>query len=184
MMEIDQAKVTLDEDGSSLIIRAMQAADLPALEWEGAFTHFRVLYQLAYERMLKGHAICWIADIPEQSLVGQVFVLLKSRGNRKVADGRKKARIHSFRVRPEHQNRGIGARLMAHAESDLQARAFRSISLMVAKDNPGGLRFYERMAYEIVGEDDGYWNYVDHMGKRRDVYEPSWIMRKFLGPLE
>ena len=179
-MEIDQKKFRLDEDCSPLTIRAMLAADLPALEWEGVFTHFRGLYQLAYERMLIGNAICWLADIPEQSVVGQVFVLLKAKGNRKVADGRNKARIYSFRVRPEHQNGGIGTRLMAHAEVDLLARGFSSVSLMVAKDNPGGLRFYERMAYEIIGEDDGYWNYVDHMGRRQDVHEPSWIMRKFL----
>ena len=177
-MEIDQEKYHLDEAGSPLIIRAMQAADLPTLEWEGAFTHFRELYKLAYERMQKGNAICWLADIPQQSVVGQVFVLLYSRGNRKVADGRRRARIHSFRVRPKFQNGGIGTRLMAHSEGDLQARGFTSVSLMVAKDNLGGLRFYDRIGYETIGEDDGHWNYVDHLGKQKDVYEPSWIMQK------
>lgn len=183
-MEIDARKHHVDADGGSIMIREMRAADLPVLEWEGAFTHYRLLYQLAYDRMLKGNAICWLADIPEQSVVGQVFVLLFSRGNRKIADGRNRARIHSFRVRPAHQNGGIGTRLMAHAETDLQARGFSSLSLMVAKDNPGGLRFYERIGYEKVGEDEGYWNYVDHLGNQRDVYEPSWIMRKSIGRAE
>ena len=177
-MEIDARKHSVHADGRSIMVRKMRAADLPLLEWEGAFTHYRVLYQLAYDRMLKGYAICWLADFPEQSVVGQVFVLLFARGNRKIADGRSRARIHSFRVRPEHQNGGIGTRLMEHAEADLKARGFSSVSLMVAKDNPGGLRFYERIGYEKVGEDEGYWNYVDHLGKQQDVVEPSWIMRK------
>ncbi len=161
-------------------IRELVMADLIALEWEGEFTHFRSLYQLAFQRALKGHAKLWIAEIEDKEVVGQVFVLLNSEGNRKIADGRKRARIHSFRVRPEYRNQGVGSNLMAYAERDLQNRKFSKVSLMVAKDNFGALRFYDRIGYESVGSDEGFWSYIDHLGQKQNVHEPSWIMRKSL----
>lgn len=163
-----------------VIIRELIQEDLSALEWEGAFTHFRRLYQLAFRRALKGRAKLWLAEIKDLGVIGQVFVLLESEGNRKVADGRTRARIHSFRVRPEYRNEGVGTQLMAHAESDLQLRRYSLVSLLVAKDNSGGLRFYERIGYKKKGSDEGFWSYLDHMGHHQDVHEPSWKMRKYL----
>ena len=161
-------------------IRQLEVDDLPRLEWEGAFSHFRRLYEMAYWRSLKGNAVLWVADLPEKKVVGQLFVLLKSEHDRKVADGRTRAFVHSFRVRPECRGAGIGSVLLRHAEKDLIERRFRWVALNVARDNAGAIRFYERAAYERVGKEAGRWSYVDHLGQERHVHEPSWRMQKDL----
>ena len=165
---------------AELRIRLLEKADLPRLEWEGAFSHFRRLYEMAYWRSLKGNAALWVADLPEKRVVGQLFVLLKSEHDNRVADGRTRAFVHSFRVRPEYRDEGIGSLLLRHAEDDLMERQFRWVALNVARDNPGAIRFYERAAYERVGKEAGRWSYVDHLGQERHVHEPSWRMLKDL----
>jgi len=45
-------------------IRPLAEADLPALEWDGEFTHFRRVYARAYERSRRGHALLWVAARP------------------------------------------------------------------------------------------------------------------------
>ena len=160
-------------------IRLAREADLPRLEWEGEYTHFRRLFAMAYQRAVQGRALLWLLE-QEQRLIGQVFVLLKSHADRRIADGRRKAFIHSFRVRPELRNQGLGGQLMQHAECDLLERGFHRVTLNVARDNPDALRFYERIGYERVAREEGFWSYVDHLGRRQDVHEPSWRMRKRL----
>ena len=36
------------------IIRMAERSDLPALEWDGEFSHFRIIYANAFTRMLQG----------------------------------------------------------------------------------------------------------------------------------
>ena len=166
---------------SEVLIRPMHTADLPALEWEGAYTHFRRLYKLAYRRALKGNAVLWVAELPGEQLLGQLFVLLHSEVDSSVADGNGQAFIHSFRVRPEYRGRGLGSRILANAEADLLRRGFRWASLNVAVDNLLAIRFYERAGYQRRKRDEGFWSYIDHRGVQQDVHEPSWCMRKRLG---
>ena len=165
---------------ASLRLRPLEAADLPGLEWEGAYTHFRRVYAQAYARAEAGQARLWVAALEDNYLLGQVFVLLHNRDNPEVADGRRRAFIHSFRVRPEYRGVGLGTRLLAHAEADLGAAGFTSASLNVARDNPGALRFYRRHGYRRLSANEGRWSYEDHRGHLRTVHEPSWRMRKDL----
>ncbi len=166
-------------EGAPPSIRLVKQSDLRRLEWEGEYTHFRRLYEQAYKRAEVGRALLWVLD-RRQRLIGQVFVLLKSEVDRKLADGRKRAFVHSFRVREAYRNRGLGGQLMQHAEADLIARNFRWVTLNVARDNLAAIRFYERTGYEKVARDEGLWSYIDHLGRRHDVHEPSWRMRKDL----
>jgi ribosomal protein S18 acetylase RimI-like enzyme len=169
-----QSAPWLDE----VIIRPLAESDLPALEWEGAYTHFRRVYAQIYQRAVAGRACLWLAQDAEGLVLGQLFVLLRSLADDAIADGQTRAFIHSFRVRPEYRRRGLGSRLLAHAEGDLMARGFEQVSLHVARDNAGGLRFYQRHGYQQVGASDGRWSYEDHEGRTRQMYEPSWRMRK------
>ena len=41
-------------EGTEVKIRFMQESDLPALEWDGEFTHFRLIYESVYRRMKRG----------------------------------------------------------------------------------------------------------------------------------
>lgn len=163
-------------------IRPLGRADAEAIEWDGEFSHFRRLYTRSFERAESGQAVLWGVDDPQGNLVGQVFVLLLNDVDPQLADGRRRAFIHSFRVRPLHRNRGLGGWLLGFAEEDLQARGFCWVSLNVARDNPGAQRLYERLGYRKRQAVSGYWSYTDHQGVQRQLHEPGWRMEKQLAP--
>ena len=169
---------------AEVLIRPLSEADLLTLEWEGRYTRFRRLYRLAYRRAQRGNAVLWVADVPKKKVLGQLFVLLRSEVDAQVADGKDKAFIHSFRVRPAYRNAGLGRRLLENAETDLLRRGFGTVSLNAALDNSAAIRFYERAGYERYGLDEGHWSYLDHLGRKRDVDEPSWKMRKYLNRVQ
>lgn len=161
-------------------IRAVAAVDLHSLEWEGSYVHFRQVYAAAFKRSERGQAALWVAKDLAGLQVGQIFVMLKSDFDFEIADGRERAFIHSFRVRPEHRGRGLGSYMLAFAEEDLRRRGFSIVSLNVANDNPGALRLYERNEYRRAFPVSGDWSYIDHLGQERHVHEPGWRMVKNL----
>lgn len=164
---------------SAVDIRLATYEDLPALEWEGAYIHFRRVYARAFERAQQGEALLWLAEGAGR-LLGQLFVLLKSDVDPQVADGRLCAFVHSFRVRPELRGGGLGSRLLAHAELDLCQRGFNRTYLHVARENTEAIRFYRRHGYRSIIPVSGDWSYEDHLGQIRSVHEPGWRMVKKL----
>jgi len=165
---------------AEISIRQVSQADLPALEWEGVYIHFRRVYARAFQRAQLGNALLWVAERDPGVLIAQLFVLLKSESDPSVADGRQRAFIHSFRVRPEYRRRGLGACLLKHTEQDLLDRGYRWAYLHVADENPAASRFYERSGYHRLSTIDGDWSYEDHLGVERHVHEPGWRMAKEL----
>lgn len=161
-------------------IRQLRAADLPALEWEGAYTHFRRVYARAHERARRGEAVLWVAEDEAARLVGQIFVLLLSHTDPSLADGRQHAFIHSFRVRPECRRAGLGSRLLNVAEADLVQRGFSTVFLNVSLENEDAIRLYQRRGYRRLHTVSGDWSYEDHLGGLRQVHEPGWRMGKEL----
>jgi ribosomal protein S18 acetylase RimI-like enzyme len=160
-------------------IRQATKDDLPSLEWNGEYTHFRRLYMDTYTWVQQGKAIIWIAELNGRGLIGQCFVSLK--GNRQeLADGTTRAYIYGFRVQPLFRNQGVGTMIMHTIEHDLKQRRFQQVTLNVGKDNQAARRFYERLRYKVIGPDPGWWSYIDDKGKRRDVHEPAWRMIKDL----
>ncbi|MBP8857971.1 MAG: hypothetical protein KBG60_08115, partial [Anaerolineaceae bacterium] len=59
---------------SQLVIRPLEESDLPALEWNGEFKHFRKVYENAYRRMQTGKLAAWVVTLPEEGVIGQIFV--------------------------------------------------------------------------------------------------------------
>jgi ribosomal protein S18 acetylase RimI-like enzyme len=57
-------------------------------------------------------------------------------------------------VDPDHQGRGIGSALMAHAEALLLERGCPKLNISVRAGNLGVIGFYERRGYRL--EDDSY----------------------------
>lgn len=160
-------------------IRLATQADLPFMEWEGEYTHFRRVYARAWQRAERGDALLWVAERNDR-LVGQLFVLLRSEYDPESADGQNRGFIHSFRVRSELRGLGLGSRLLFAAESDLVARGFQWAYLHVAHDNPDGIRLYERHGYQRIIPVKGEWVYEDHLGREQRVSEPGWRMAKLL----
>jgi len=162
---------------SQVEIRLLVRQDLPALEWDGEYTHFRRLYRDIYQGFCKGKALMWVADLHGVGIIGQVFVHLQS-ARRELADGVTRAYVYGFRVRSRYRDFGIGTRLLQTIENDLAMRRFSWITLNVARQNVDARRFYERYGFFIVAPEPGRWSYLDEQGRRREVNEPAWRMEK------
>lgn len=164
---------------AQLIIRCAEKADLIALEWDGEYSHFRRLFADTYQQCKLGLAKIWIAEADQTGLIGQLMVSLK--GNRpELADGKTRAYVFGFRVRPAYRNRGLGGMMMQIVEKDLWKNGYQFVTLNVARTNQAARRFYERSGYIVVGDEPGNWSYVDHCGQQHDVHEPAWRMEKRL----
>jgi ribosomal protein S18 acetylase RimI-like enzyme len=172
---------TLEEEAllSRVEIRLVNRRDLPALEWDGEYAHFRRLYREVYQSASQGQALMWMANLAPTGIVGQVFVQLNS-ARKELADGAKRAYVYGFRVRPTYQNKGIGSMLLSTIEGDLLERNFKWVTLNVGRQNTKALRFYERHGYRIVASESGDWSYLDEQNQRHEVHEPAWRMQKHI----
>lgn len=170
---------TDSEIAESIIIRPLLNTDLPALEWDGEYLHFRNVFADVYKKVEKGTVKAWVAVSQDGRMIGQVFLQLSSE-RRELADGWNRGYLYSLRVRPFRQNQGVGSRLMDVVEDDLRKIGFTRVTLNVARDNQGAIRLYSRLGYQIVAEEPGVWSYPDHEGVWRTVTEPSWRMEKRL----
>jgi ribosomal protein S18 acetylase RimI-like enzyme len=160
-----------------IIIRRAVKRDLPSLEWEGEFSHFRHMFAEAYRLQELGDVLMWVIELPEFGLIGQLFIQLY--GPEQIQTTKiKYAYIYGFRIRPDYRGLGIGSRLLKTVESDLVRRGFKRISLNVARDNDDARRLYEKQGYQVVAPEPGVWSYLDHEGHRRFVNEPAWRMEK------
>ncbi len=164
---------------TGISIRPLGLGDLKDLEWGGEYKHFRLIYQNTYRRCLEGKALSWVAVHNFKGLIGQVFVQLEC-DRLELADGKDRAYMFSFRVKPDYRNQGLGTQMLAVLEADIAGRGFRVMTLNVARENSGALRLYGRNGYIVVASDPGRWSYPDEKGCWREVEEPSWRMEKKL----
>jgi ribosomal protein S18 acetylase RimI-like enzyme len=160
-----------------ITIRYATYQDLPALEWEGEFAHFRHVFAEAYRLKELGEVIIWIAELIDFGILGQLFIQLYG-PHQLQSNSNRYAYIYGFRVRPLYRGNGIGSRLLRKAEDDLVERGFERITLNVARDNNSARRLYERFGYQVVAPEPGIWSYLDDQGRRRFVNEPAWRMEK------
>ena len=162
-----------------LKIRPMVASDLPLLEWDGEYRHFRKVYADAYKRYMNGLSVLWVAELEGQDLIGQAFVQLTC-DRPELANGIDRAYLYSLRVRPSFRGAGVGSKIMESAEEDLMDREFRTITLNVARDNLRAQSLYFRRGYRIIAPEPGRWSYQDDHGEWQHVVEPAWRMEKSL----
>jgi ribosomal protein S18 acetylase RimI-like enzyme len=165
-------------EGLAFNIREGREEDLPALEWEGAYSHFRGVYKHAMLEARHGRRMLLVAEVDEQ-VVGQIFIQFNYY-RAELDDGIPSGYLHAFRVRPEHRSQGIGTQLLRSAEDALRERGLDRAVVAVAKENKGALRLYRRLGYHILVEDPGIWSYVDHNGRLQHVHEPSYLFGKLL----
>lgn len=166
---------------TAIHIRALEKQDLPDLEWDGAYTHYRKLFQIAFNRLKARKGLAWLVELPQQGLIGQVFIQLIC--NRpELADGSTRAYLYSFRVKPAFRGKGVGKALLHFCEQDLINRKMHYVTLNVAKDNKDAIKLYLSRGYEIVAPEPGIWQYQDHYGVWHQVIEPAWRMEKRLVP--
>ncbi|MDX2159785.1 MAG: GNAT family N-acetyltransferase [bacterium] len=175
----DSAELLSDRpagDGFTLTLhlrfRAARLDDLPKLEWYGQYAHFRNLFRKTFREQQKGRRLMLIAEC-NQFPVGHIFM---QTGSEKPYC----TYFYSFRVMEHFRGCGIGTRLIQEAETIALTYGYRRAAIAAAKDNPGARRLYERMGYQVMGEDAGRWSYVDHENRVRHVHEPCWVLEKSL----
>ena len=164
---------------AQVIVRPITEEDLPELEWDGEFTHFRRVFAEAYHRMQRGYTLMWAAELPGAGIIGQVFIQFVC-DRPELADGVERAYLYSFRVRSHYRSQGIGSRVMDVVEEDLRRRGFHYVTLNVARDNPRAQHLYLRRGYHVTAPEPGIWSYPDHLGVWHQVVEPAWRMEKEL----
>ena len=164
---------------SQLEIRLGEEEDLPALECNGGYIHFRGLYRQVYQNDCEGKACIWVAELEEKGIIGQVFVQFTS-GRKEMADGGTRAYLYGFRVQLAYRGSGVGTELLRRVEQDLRERHFSWVTLNVSRQNLEAQRFYQRYGYQIVAAETGRWSYLDHLGKQCEADEPAWRMQKRL----
>ena len=173
-----EAKTTTPQPQDQVSIRPLREEDLPDLEWDGEYVHFRNLYRRAYEEMLSGSRVMLVAvEGSSGGIVGQIFIQYSS-GDPRFADGRTRGYLYALRVKPAYQNRGIGRQLIHAAEDNLRQKGMRVATIGVAKTNIRAQRLYARLGYHVLGEDAGRWTYLDEQDNLREVNEPSWLMER------
>ncbi len=166
-------------DPQPVTLRIARRVDLPALECDCQYTHYRRLFADAFQRQQNGETILWLAVLPSGGIIGQAFVQLNG-ARPELADGWERAYVYSVRVQAPYRNRGVGAQIMTTVEDDLRQRGFSQVTLTVGKHNLAARRLYERLGYAVIADEDGDWSYLDHRGKRQFVHEPAWRMEKWL----
>jgi len=159
-------------------IRLATEADLPKLEWDGRYRHFRDLFHRTFEEQRVGRRLMLVADVDGYP-VGQVFVQLTS-SDHVFADGRQRGYLYSLRVKEPFQRQGLGTRLIQAAEAALRQRGYSWAVIAAAKENPSARRLYERLGYRVFTEDPGHWQYTDTEGVVHTVVEPCWVLEKRL----
>ena len=159
-------------------IRNADERDLLALEWDGEYTRFRRLYREAMHETRRDKRAILVAEVGDL-VVGQLFVNYHSTW-RKSFFGQRTGYLHSFRVKPDFRNQGVGRNLIAQAESMLVQRGFNRAVISVAQTNEAALRLYQSLGYERFREDPGRWSFMDHDSQIHRVIEPAFILRKSL----
>ncbi|MEA4811268.1 MAG: GNAT family N-acetyltransferase [Anaerolineaceae bacterium] len=178
MISSDSAEFTTPA-GEKIFLKPLTQAELPGLEWDGQYIHFRKLYAQHFASTLSGTTRIWGATDSTGKVIGQVFILLYAK-DKELADGQHRAYLFSFRVREEWRNQGIGSFIMDFAEEYLGSRGFSWLRLNVAQNNLKAIALYKKRGYQIIGEEAGNWRYQDHNNVWQNVHEPAWQMIKAL----
>ena len=172
------SKPTIDQKWlNNINIRPIKKTDLPGLEWDGEYVHFRRVYSDAYQRVLGGLSLIWILELRGVGIIGQIFIQLNC-DRPELADGKEKAYMYAFRIKEAYRDQGLGTLMLETIQEDLIKRGYKSLTLNVAKENNRAQLLYERLGFIITSDEPGIWSYPDEKGIWQQVHEPAWRMEK------
>ncbi len=152
-----------------LILRAATERDLLGLL---SVKPDETLHRERLARQERGEAVYLVAGDALHPVLG--FVLLKWHGD---AHHDAHPVLEDLLVRPEYRSRGVGTRLLLHAEALCRERGLAHVGLGVnSADNPRACALYQRLGYRDTGEPPQYDVYasIDETGQRH-LYEDCCI---------
>jgi len=134
-------------------IRPARPNDIPQLlalirrywDFEGIEGFAALRIELVLKELLAVPAVrgaIWVAE-SQGTLSGYLIVVLVMSVEHQGLMGE----IDEFFVSPESRSQGVGARLLAAAETDLARRGCVRLQLQLARGNPRARAFYERHGY-------------------------------------
>lgn len=132
-----------------LRIRSVEERDLPALA---------AIEERAFEPLWQ-HSEWGLSLARQQSLSFDV-ALLDERpvGFQLSSATRRGAHLSRITIDTEHQNRGIGSALLAHALEGYRRQGISTVTLNTQADNVASQRLYERFGFEQSGEHFPIWS--------------------------
>lgn len=157
--------------------RLARADDLLRLEWFGQYAHLRNVLAHGFNEQKRGIRALIVAEM-NNFPVGLIAIHLQR--SEWLHPGKRRAYFYSLRVLDMLRGQGIGTHLLCTAEAHAARQGCVRASIAAAKTNPDARRLYEKQGYVMVAEDAGKWSYTDHLGKRQQVEEPSWVLEKDL----
>jgi GNAT superfamily N-acetyltransferase len=156
------------------VLRLCRCDDLRRLEWFGAFTVHRQIIAETFAMQERGEGLMLVCDV-RGFPVGQVWIKFSHAQP-------KTARLWALRVMEPYQSRGIGERLIRHAETILAERQFCLCEIGVYKENTWPQRLYERLGYRLSHALTEPFTYVTPSGEIRREIADQWILCKCLSP--
>jgi myo-inositol-1-phosphate synthase len=152
-------------------IRACREADLPQLEWFGAFTHHRTIIREAFELQRLGEVVMLVAEAGGFP-IAQAWLDLRPRLETSFP------MVWAVRVLEPFQGAGVGTRLMAALEEEAAALGFHGLELGVEQDNGRARAFYERLGWRVTGERRETYGYATPDGEGVSHELCEWVMAK------
>jgi ribosomal protein S18 acetylase RimI-like enzyme len=141
----------LTSSPASAHVRPATPRDLDALVAleQRAFSGDRMSRAQYRRHLASPSAAVLVAGAPGNDLLGSALVFFRH--------GTTLARLYSIATAPAARGRGIGANLLAAAETAARARGCRALRLEVRVDNAAAIALYERAGYRRMGGYTGYY---------------------------
>ncbi|HVJ34165.1 MAG TPA: GNAT family N-acetyltransferase [Terriglobia bacterium] len=154
-------------DESQITLRRAEPADAPAIValTRAAYAKWVPLLGREPKPMAADYAVA-VRD----HLVDLLFVAAKLAALIEMIPQPDHLLIENLAVSPEFQGRGYGRRLVAYAEQVAASRGIGTIRLYTNKLFAENLRFYDRLGYAVVEEEDFKGGVIVHMSKKLPAF--------------
>ncbi len=162
-------KILLDTEFE---IRSAIDTDIPMLTY--LLSNWSSYYQDKWKQKLENKLDIFVATINDLPIVNLLLDWTK------YAD-QNTAQISSFMVLSPFRNLGIGTVMMDFAEKVIIQKNLKIAQTGAYKTNLKAKKLYERLGYELTGEQQGTLQYTTESGKIETKYEDCWILQKKLG---
>jgi ribosomal protein S18 acetylase RimI-like enzyme len=156
----------------SLEVDHLTSEDLPRISWSGGRTHIEnVRGQLA--RVAEGEVEYLAARSPGGWPVGKCAIDYTQHEGA--------GSMFQLATLPELQGLGIARRLIAESEDLIRKRGLRIAMLAFEDGNTRARRIYERLGYEVCGEESASWVSEDASGRTFTKHAHLTLLKKELG---
>lgn len=159
------------EDIDSLVINDLTISDLENISWSGSVTHIRYVEE-ALKRLEKGEVDYLAVRTNKGVLVAIGGVDYKSHENA--------GTMWQLVTREDLRGLGIGTKLISALEQKIKDRKINLAMVGVENTNPRARALYEKLGYEVCGEEQDSWEEEDRDGNKITHHAQVILLKKEL----